>query len=102
MHEKTCVIPIFKESPESLMWFCNSCLTTFPVVKKMMIKVTNLEEKYDKLYERVTKIEKQPNNFENIEEIVRQEVREVRDIEARRLQLICFNLPENLSLDSET
>ena len=26
----------------------------------------------------------------------------MRDIEARRLQLVCFNLPESLSLDSET
>ena len=58
------------------------CHTTFPVVKKRMINVTNLEEKYDKLDERVTKIEKQPNNVDNIEEIIRQEV---RDIEARRL-----------------
>ena len=68
----------------------------------MMIKVTNLEEKYDKLDECVTKTEKQPKNVENIEEIVRQEVREVRDIETRRLQLVCFNLPESLSLGSET
>ena len=99
---KKVVYQALKESPESLMWFCISCLTTFPGVKKMMIKVTNLEEKYDKLDERINKIEKQPNNVENIEEIVRQEVREVRDIEARRLQLVCFNLPESLSLDSET
>ena len=63
---KKVVDQALKESPESLMWFCISCLTTFPSVKKMMIKGTNLEEKYDKLDERVNKIEKHPNNVENI------------------------------------
>ena len=48
---KKVVYQALKESPESLMWFCISCLTTFPGVKQMMIKVTNLEEKYDKLDE---------------------------------------------------
>ena len=86
-----------KESPDSLMWFCEPCLTSFPGVKKMMVKVTSLEEKYDRLEERVTQIEEQPNSIENIEEIVRQEVRELKDIESRKLHMICFNLPESLS-----
>ena len=98
---KKVVYQALKESPDSLMWFCISCITTFPGVKKMMVKVTSLEEKYDKLDERVTKIEDQPNTVENIEEIVRQEVREIKDIEARRLHLVCFSLPESLNQDSE-
>ena len=67
----------------------------------MMIKVTSLEEKYDQLDERVTKIEEQPNTVENIEELVRQEVREIKDIEARKMHMVCFNLPESLHVDPD-
>ena len=98
---KKVVYQALKESPDSLMWFCTSCLTSFPGVKKMMIKVTSLEEKYDQLDERVTKIEEQPNTVENIEELVRQEVREIKDIEARKMHMVCFNLPESLHVDPD-
>ena len=62
---KKVVYQALKESPDSLMWFCVPCLTTFPGVKKMMIRVTSLEDKFDKLDERVTKIENQPNTVDN-------------------------------------
>ena len=98
---KRVVYQALKESPDSLMWFCIPCLTSFSGVKKMMVKVTSLEEKYDKLDERVSKIEEQPNNVENIEDIVRQEVRELKDIETRKMNMVCFNLPESLSQDAD-
>ena len=98
---KRMVYQALKDSPDSLMWFCLSCLTAFPGVKKMMVRVTSLEDKYGKLEERVDKLEREPTAIDNIQEIVRQEVREMKDIEARKLQMVCFNLPESQSEDQE-
>lgn len=98
---KRMVYQALKDSPDSLMWFCLSCLTAFPGVKKMMVRVTPLEDKCEKLEERVGKLEREPTAIDNIQEIVRQEVREIKDIEARKLQMVCFNLPESQSEDQE-
>ena len=90
-----------KGSPDSLMWFCEHCLTAFPGVKKVMIQIGSLEDKYEKLDERVTSLETQPKEIENISEIVREEVKELQDIESRKLHMVCFNLPESESSDPD-
>lgn len=97
---KKMVYQALNESPDSLMWFCTNCLTSFPGVKKIMIRMGSLEDKYDKLESRVESLEKQPNSVENVEDIVRQEVKELRDIDSRRLQMVCFNLTESESDES--
>lgn len=81
------------------MWFCSNCLTAFPGVRNIMIKMGSLEDKYEKLEKRVDSLEKQPSTVENVQEVVRDEINEIRDIESRRLQLICFNMPESESMD---
>lgn len=98
---KRMVYQALKDSPESLMWFCTHCLTAFPGVKKMLLKVSALEDKFEKLETRVDKLEETPNATENIEHIVQEEVKEIRDIELRRLNLICFNIPESESESPE-
>lgn len=98
---KKIVYQALKDSPDSLMWFCTNCLTAFPGVKKFMIRMGTLEDKFDKLEERVGKLEKQPSTIENINDIVREEVREIRDIESRKLHMVCFNLPESVNEDPD-
>lgn len=98
---KRMVYQALKDSPDSLMWFCSNCLTAFPGVKKFMIRMGTLEDKFDKLEQRVENLEKQPSTIENVKDIVREEVREIRDIESRRLHMICFNLPESSDEDPD-
>ena len=100
-HLKKMIYQALKGSPDSLMWFCEHCLTAFPGVKKVMIQIGSLEDKYEKLDERVTSLETQPKEIENISEIVREEVKELQDIESRKLHMVCFNLPESESSDPD-
>ena len=95
------VYQALKGSPDSLMWFCQSCLTAFPGVKKVMVQIGSLEDKYEKLDERVTNLETQPKEIENISDIVLEEFKELQDIEMRRLHMVCFNLPESENQDSD-
>ena len=60
----------------------------------MMVQLGSLEDKYEKLDERVKNLETRPKTIDNISDIVRDEVRELQDIEMRRLHMVCFNLPE--------
>ena len=93
---KKAVYQALKASPDNLMWFCSHCLTAFPGVKKMMLKMGSLEDRVDKLETRVEQIEKAPQNPDKkVEHIVREEIREVQDIQSRKLNLVCFNLPES-------
>ena len=103
---KWCIKPskvplTLKGSPDSLMWFCQSYLTAFPGVKKVMVKLSSLKDKYEKLDERVKKLETRPKSIDNISDIVPDEVRELQDIEMRRLHMVCFNLPESENLDPD-
>ena len=95
------VYQALKGSPDSLMWFCQSCLTAFTGVKKVMVQLGSLEDKYDKLDERVKNLQTRPKTIDNISDIVRDEVRELQDIEMRSLHMVCFNLPESENLDPD-
>ena len=75
---KRMVYQASKDSTDSLMWFCLSCLTAFPGVKKMMVRVTSLEDKYGKLEERVDKLEREPTAIDNIQEIVRKKLEKLK------------------------
>lgn len=66
-----------------------------------MVQIGSLEDKYEKLDERVTNLETQPKQIENISEIVREELKELQDIDMRRLHMVCFNLPESENQDSD-
>ena len=100
-HLKKVVYQALKGSPDSLMLFCQSCLTAFPGVKKVMVQLGSLEDKYEKLDERVKNLETRPKPIDNISDIVRDEVKELQDIEMRRLHMVCFNLPESENLDPD-
>ena len=61
-----------------------------------MLTIGSLEDKYEKLECRVEKLEERPTKPDaNIETIVRDEIKEINDVESRKLNLICFNLPES-------
>ena len=66
-----------------------------------MVQLGSLEDKYEKLDERVKNLETRPKTVDNISDIVRDEVRELQDIEMRRLHMVCFNLPESENLDPD-
>lgn len=101
---KKSVYQAIKSTRDNLMWFCEHCLTAFPGVKKMMMKVANLDDRVDKLETRVKNLEENPlssNSSKTMEEAVRAEMQEIQDIENRKLNLICFNLAESESENIE-
>ena len=80
------------------MWFCDCCCTAFPRVKKVMVHLGSLEDRYLSLEKRVDKLEEKTKNNEtdaNVKEICRQEIIEQTDIEKRKLNLMVFNVPES-------
>ena len=54
---KRVVYQALRESPDNVMWFCDYCCTAFPGVKKVMVQIGLLEDKYTYLEERVDKLE---------------------------------------------
>ena len=48
-----------------------------------------------------TKVKINGEYIENISDIVRDELKELQDIEMRRLHMVCFNLPESENQDSD-
>ena len=80
------------------MWFCDYCCTAFPGVKKVMVQIGSLEDRYSSLEERVDKLEEKSQSVENedkIKEVCRKEIVEQHEIEKRKLNMVIFNVPES-------
>ena len=92
---KRVVYQALRESPDNVMWFCDYCCTAFPGVKKVMVQIGLLEDKYTNLEKRVDKLEENSQNEDKIKEFCRKELFEQQEIEKRKLKLVVFNVPES-------
>ena len=102
---KRVVYQALRESPDNVMWFCDYCCTAFPGVKKVMIQIGSLEDKYTNLEDRVDKLEEKSQNGDNeekIKEVCKREIIEQQEIEKRKLNMVVFNVPENEELSPES
>lgn len=86
------------QSMPGLTWFCNKCQSV-PGVHKMLVRIGNVEERQDQLEERVNKIEKDQMTSESVKEILHSELDEIKEIEGRKLNIMCFNIPESKQED---
>ena len=98
--KKSCV-----SSPQRYPWQFDVVLSKLPYCfsrcKQVMVQLDSLEDKYEKLDERVKNLKIRLKSIDNILDIVRDEARELQDIEMRRIHMVCFNLPESENLDQD-
>ena len=72
-----------------------------PGVQKLLIRVGIMEQKYEALNTRVKSLEsKESTSSENVKEMIFEEMAELKEIEGKRLNIICLNLPESKQLES--
>lgn len=71
------------------MWFCHHCRVSFPGVRKMVCRVTKIEEALDTVVKRLGELE---NN--GIDAKIKDALHEQREIDSRKLNIMCFGLPE--------
>ena len=74
-------------------WFCELC-QTLPGVKKLLVRIGNIEARQDELEDRVQKIEKDIVTSDNVKNLS-----EVKEVESRKLNVMCFNIPESKRSD---
>ena len=77
---------------EGMMWFCVHCRISNPEVKKMLIRVTKLEENQSSLLERLDNFEQQS---EGIDDKITGAIIEQRKIDTRKLNIMLFGLKES-------
>ena len=77
---------------EGMMWFCVHCRISNPGVKKLLIRVTKLEENQSSVLERLDNLEQQS---EGIDDKIKGAVIEQREIDDRKLNILCFGLKES-------
>ena len=86
---------------ENASWYCNHCAHAVPGVQKLLIRVGNVEEKCEALNKRVESLEnKSFVSPDTVKDLVNEEVAELKEIESRKLNLICLNLPESKRTDA--
>ena len=64
-------------------------------MKKVMVQIGSLEDKYTNLEERVDKLEEKSQNGDNedkIKEVCKREIIEQQEIEKRKLNMVVFNV----------
>ena len=77
---------------DGMMWFCVHCRISNPGVKKMLIRVTKLEENQSSVLERLGNLEQQS---EGTDDKIKGVVIEQREIDNRKLNIMCFGLKES-------
>ena len=61
-----------------------------PGVQKLLVRVGNVEQKYEELNTRVESLEsRDSSSSENVKEMILEEMTELKEIEGRRLNIIC-------------
>ena len=71
-------------------WYCTHCAHAVPGVQKLLIRVGNVEQKYEELNTRVESlVSRDSSSSENVKEMILEEMAELKDIEGRRLNIIC-------------
>ena len=85
----------------SASWYCNHCIHAIPGVQKLLVRLGNVETNVESLKDRVETLENRETvTNENIKTVVSEQLAEQKEIEARRLNLVCLNLPESKKEDS--
>ena len=79
----------------NMSWFCENCIRCIPRVQKLLIRVGNVEAKYEDLEERVHKIEDEKISKDDVKTVVKEELLEQKEVEKRKLNVMCFNIPES-------
>ena len=86
---------------ENASWYCNHCVHAVPGVQKLLIRVGNVEEKCEALNKRAESLKnKSCVSPDTVKDLVSEEVAKLKEIESRKLNLICLNLPESKGTDS--
>ena len=85
---------------EAASWYCPHCVHAIPGVKKLLVRVGNVENKCDDLNERVQTLEnKDEVSADSVKGLLQEEMLEMKEIEGRRLNMICLNLQESRKSD---
>ena len=85
---------------ESVSWYCTHCVHAVPGVQKLLIRVGNVEEKCESLSRTVESLENKASVTPDlVKDLVSEEVAELKEIENRKLNLICLNLSESEKTD---
>ena len=77
---------------EGMMWFCIHCRFSNPGVKKMLVKVTKIEETQTSVLDRLDSLEQQN---EGLDDKIKNAVIEQREVDLRKLNIMCFGLKES-------
>ena len=82
---------------DGTMWFCHHCRTSFTGVRKMVCRVTKIEQKQVDLDEKQEAMNKRLDELENsrIESKIREALLEQKERDIRKLNLMVFGLPES-------
>ena len=63
------------------------------------MRIGNIEARQDELENRVQKIEKDSVTSENVKILIKEELAEEKEIASRKLNVMCFNIPEKKRSD---
>ena len=87
-YKKLCIVA---KEEDGTMWFCKHCRTNVPGVKKKTIQVTKVEETQSHVLKRLDNLEK---TTEGIDEKIKVAIQEQREMDVRKLSIMCFGLRE--------
>ena len=89
-------------SCDSVSWFCNHCIYAISGVNKLVVRLGNVETNVQFLKDRVETLESRGTvTDDKIKHLENEGLAKNREVEARRLNLICLNLPESKKEDSK-
>lgn len=93
------------KNSDGIRCFCKHCRISFPATKKFVARLADLEEKQSKLEKALKYLKSKsvteysqrqnPQNAGNLENLVNQVIEEQKEREARKLNVVCFGLPES-------
>ena len=86
---------------DTATWYCSHCINAVPGVKKLLFRLGNVEEMCESIDKRVKSLEsKDYVTVSKVKDLVHDEMSEIKEIESRKLNLICLNLPESNGTDN--
>ncbi|MES9882898.1 MAG: hypothetical protein ABW185_18680, partial [Sedimenticola sp.] len=84
---------------DGIMWFCPHCRLSLPGMQKMLIRVSKLEQGQNEILEKLEAIQNKDKvripRESNVEDIVRDEKKKKKEIEYRKLNVMCFGVGES-------
>ena len=84
------------KNENEMFWFCRHCRISFSGVKKMLCRVTKLEQTQADFTEMQEKLVKKVDDLENkVDEKIKEALLEQKERENRKLNIMCFGLSES-------